>query len=1301
MTDAGDAIRIDPALWASSRAGARAGRGFRYQDAAGAWLATRIWASELDATRLVPEGVDDLTLHGGSAEIRVQAKARHDPRGRFTTAELAAILIKSAGTIDTGALRSGACRIVLLLERPPEALVANGWDGDLADETNTALLAPYLGDFVASSGLSLDELLAAVTLVAIDDPLDQCVSLIATRRDTADAIGRLIAHRLRYFVGEQADRNYRASVENPATVGATDVEAMVDAVIGLVDRDGLFPAIAAGLCEPVTFAPLATPYFYEGVDVAPGHVASGLVLDRSELVAEVAGGLQRQRRALITGPSGSGKSAAAWLLAYQTRHAIRWYRLRRAAPDQAHLLLELARTLEASPDRPVGFVLDDVGRDLSGTWEALASELRHQPGVLLLGTIREEDMFLIGNLSATAIARPVLDAELAERIWSALRADRELAFLHWREPFERSAGLLLEYGHLLTSGQRLQDTLDAQIRRRLVEARDHELAILQAVIPAARFGGAVETERTRARLGLSQGDFTRAMARLVDEHAVRVRDDGSIGGLHQIRSAGLYTALNQQLPRSLEIELCEMADVLRAQDFSIVLPQLVRALPDADAPLLDALAARAPTLAVAELAAIFHGLGLAACDRVAERWIAIAEDQGLELRHAGFAFSLALAGSSIDIPQLATLNSVIARFPEVEQRDLRAELLTRIGGLPDEIGASLENYHELAASLVPMPMLAPTPAFTALPAGDWTGVPLEQALSVVATVREFGVAPAERLLTLFGGTDHLLTRIHEEIAWVTRPILEQNDERALVVSSNVRFQGEPIHSNANDAVVAHCERLIAAVPTADIAASSMLGWDGNPAGFQGFPLAVKNIPRDNLPSPVRIAWNRAALRAIQSRTGPETESGRANALATAIKELATMLADAAELYCRGLPADTNFTKLLTIRALLNSFIDPPSGGSATQSARDQGDYSTSDQAFDFVFAVTKLAQDLIGRIERPILASVTAAKLHADAEALLSTDSWRWIETPPTEAIQSLAETLHDLDAILGDAHAAADASRGSRLLANRTSRNNRSRIRFGKDARERATRAAQQMSAQIRAALAARDMEALVASRPMDEADAPYWPRVDYAVLLPVGHLVDFMVAAEEFTEAVRHFPDIHRVTIVPVREGLAVAALAGVVHSTFLPMLDFAGKWSGHLPLPLLQESAAAALPEAFNVLLQISATLVNADRDLNAEEMRYAQQLVDSVRARLALLEHLRDTEFDEDIGAACLLIQEVLERVLRELNGDDSEHLSAEIARMGNGEPTEFTTRVITYRIGLLERDVIEALRRSVPTEARDP
>jgi energy-coupling factor transporter ATP-binding protein EcfA2 len=1293
-----EAILINPDLWATSRAGARAGRGFRFQDAAGAWLATRIWAGEIGATALVPEGVDDITLHGGPVEVRIQVKARHDPRGRFTTAELAAILAKSAGSVDIAALRSCSCRLVLLLERPAQDIAETGWDGSLADEAiNVALLEPHLRDFVASRGIAVHELLAAATLISIADPLDASVALICARRGSPDAVARLVAHRLRHLVGEYADQNYRAPADRPAIVSAADVEALADAVLALVDPAALFPAIAEGLCELVSFVPVETPFFYEGVDVAPGHVASGLVLERPDLVEDIAAGLQRQRCTLIAGPSGSGKSAAAWLFAYQNRHAIRWYRLRRAAPDQAHLLVQLARSLEASPERPVGFVLDDIGRDLSGIWEALASELRHESGVLLLGTIREEDLFLIGNLASTAVARPTLDAELAERIWSALREDRELAFLHWREPFELSEGLLLEFGHLLTSGQRLRETLDAQVRRRLVEARDDELAILQAVVPAARFGGAIEAERLRDRLGLSSAAYARALARLVDEHALRVGTDGSLGGLHQIRSAGLYEALGEHFPRQIETELSEMAEILRAQDFALVLPQLVRARPEADDALLDALAERAASFPISELAAVFHGLGLATCDRVAAGWSAIVEEEGLDPRHAGTAFSFGLIGSRFDIPQFAKLDAVSGRISEVQQRDLRTELLFRMGGLPDEVEVVLDDYHELAASLVPMPVMSPAPPFTALPAGDWMEVPLAQGLAVAATVREFGVELAERLLDRFGGTDHLLGRIHQEIAWITRPrIVNEND--ALVISSDVRFMGEPIHPNANDVVVAHCERLLAAAPRAVIADSSMLGWDGEPAGFKDHALAVKHIPRDNLPSPVRIAWNRAALRAIQSRNGPTTESGRANALANAIIELAEMLADAAELYCRGLRAEQRFEMLLSVRALLNSFIQPPSVGSGARSARDQGDYEIADRAFDFVTSVTKLAQDLAGGIERPILASIEAAKLRAAVEALLSADGWRWIDAPPADALRALSEILHDLDAVLGDAHAHPEAFRRSQLNAERTSRRHRARIRFGIDARERARQTAREMTAQISAALAAHDIEAIVVSRPMEDLSAPYWPRVDYAVLLSVGHLVDYMVLADNFTEVVRQFPDTHRVAIAPVREGSIVAGLAGVIYDSFLPMADFTEKWTGHVPLPFLNERAAAALAEALNVLLQVSAVFANSDRDLNDEELAYAQQMIDSVKGRLALLETLRDTEDDEDIGAACILVDEVLDRIRRELDGDPSERMSAEFARMGNGEQTDFTTRIIGHRIGLLERDILAAASSNVRADA---
>ena len=75
---------VDRELWIRTRAGARAGRGFRYQDAAAAWLAVQAWVGSAPWQVTIPEGVDDVTLHGTGLEWRVQIKSRHDPRGVFT-----------------------------------------------------------------------------------------------------------------------------------------------------------------------------------------------------------------------------------------------------------------------------------------------------------------------------------------------------------------------------------------------------------------------------------------------------------------------------------------------------------------------------------------------------------------------------------------------------------------------------------------------------------------------------------------------------------------------------------------------------------------------------------------------------------------------------------------------------------------------------------------------------------------------------------------------------------------------------------------------------------------------------------------------------------------------------------------------------------------------------------------------------------------------------------------------------------------------------------------------------------------
>ncbi|MBB5986575.1 hypothetical protein [Sphingobium lignivorans] len=1303
-----DTILIDPELWASTRAGARAGRGFRYQDVATALLAVQSW-SGAEWTSVIPEGVDDATLHGPARELRVQAKSRHDPRGMFSTVEVAAHIAKSVADVSAQDLLAGRVGLVLLLERPVDGIEATGLDATLGDDSGAAAaLSEHLTEVANALGISATDIMAATHLLVVPEPADAIVDLVVSRADCVPAAGRLVADRLRQRVGALADANYRAAAASPALLNSNDVQAVVDDVLALVDRDSVLSAISIGLCEPVSFAPLESPGFFDGVDVVPGHVGAGLVLDRPEVIAEVSRALQRRRSALVAGPSGSGKSACAWLAAHDSRHAVRWYRVRRAPPDQAHLLLDLAKAIEASADRPVGFVFDDLGRDLAGGWDAFQRAADGQPGILMLGTVREEDLYLINDLAGTPLVRPTLDEGLAQRIWTALRAERDLAFVSWREPYERSLGLMLEYVHLLTSGNRLQDTLDAQVRRRVREARDAELNVLAAVVEGARLGGSIDAKLLRDRLGLSAGDFDRALMRLVDEHAIRVVGDGTLTGLHEIRSAGLHDALARMTTRSRGDALDDLIAMLSPRSFAVVLPRLLADGGFTDGALLDAVATRAPSLSAPDIASLAYGLGLANCDRVAERWLVIAGEEGLEPKQASLPLSLAIAETTIDVPPFAKINAAINRRNELVMPDLRAGLLDRTGGLR-WLNPGLTDYHDLAASFAPIPFLDPEPPFELLPDLGTSDPTLDEILDLLSTTRTFGGGRAERVVDLFGGTEALLERIHMEKSWIMRPVL-RNEPEGLAVVSDVRYVDPVVQGEPNDVVVTHCGHLIAAAPFADLAVSTLVGWDGRPAGLANFPVAAKRIPRESLPSPVSVAWNRAILRAVQRRHASATESGRANALSVAIAELGDLLSDAAELHCRGAAAGKPAELMVAVRTLLNSFIEAGGTDLGGQSARDPGAADMNDELHSFVTSVTDLVRELgAGDIERPLIKAADVARLRATARTIRSAPDWRWLEEPPHEALDRLAGIFDDLDAVLGLAHGDRNAWRQLRLHAERSSRKNRTLPRFAADARRITEASSERVALAIRDALSADGRTARVVRRPADP-DALAWPRVEYLALVTVDSLATFMAEVDILTATCRAAASGHPIYIAPVREGMVVAMLAGLAASVdessigsvfpsgFVTDTSF-DRWIPHLPLPLLQERSSAAFHEVTATAVQLSSVMANADRPPNEKEMVYAQGLVDRMRARAAELGALRDAEPDEDLMLASEYVINLLQRLQRELDGvEDGETIAAETARLAFGEATEASLRGPIIRIGLVERDILASAQTNLSGEA---
>jgi hypothetical protein len=1234
---------------------------------------------------VVPEGVDDATLHSRGGEVRVQIKSKHDPRRTFRPAELAEYLIKSIETADVEELRAGTVAFVLLLERPADGIEATGFTSSLLEEPNAeALLSELLAETAKNKGIDSERVLALSHIVVAPNPADQIVDLVVERTGCVQAAGRLVADRLRLQVGAMADANYKAQAANPAALNANDVQGTVDDVLGITDPAALLAAVSAGLCEPVSFAPLENAAFYQGVDTAPGHVGAGLVLARPEIVAEVSSGLENKRAAIIAGPSGCGKSAAAWLTAYQSRHAVRWYRIKRLSQEQVHLLVSLLKAVEAGEDQPVGFVFDDLGRDLAQSWDELQRAVSDRPGVLLLGTVREEDLYLVPNVASTAFVRPLLDEVLASQLWVALNRDQDLHFANWREPFEQSRGLMLEYVHLLTSGERLQDTLFAQVRRRIREERDDELAILRAVVSATRLGGTVDQTRLRERLRIGSIAFDRALLRLVHEHALRVTSGGTLAGLHEVRSAALHEACCSLMPRPVPELVAELIDLLAPSSLASVLPRLsAEALVDDDT-LLGMLASRTESFTARELAHVHYGLGLVMCERVADRWLPIVEQEGIDLALAEISLMIALSGHSIDAPLFNKLNAAVARRHELAAPDLRARLLERHG--TSHLSPSLADYHELAAALAPIEFVVDPPRFDLLPEAPAEPIALDECLPILATVRAFGPDLARQAVERFGGTDALLTRIHEEIPWVLKPTLKHAED-GLVVSSDVRLVNQLPAHNPNDLIVEHCDRLLAAAPQADFAASTLLGWDGEPAGFGDFSLAQKRMPRSASPPAVTVAWNRAMMRAVQRRHAAATSTSRTNALASAIRELADMLADAAEAYCRGQPAKPDRDMMLKIRAWLNSFIQAPKTELGAGSALNAGEAKVNDDLQSFVTSITSLADELSsGIIDKPIFKRIDVAKLKEIALAARSSAEWRWIDDPPVGELVRLGAVLEDLHAVFGLAHGNEAAWRPLQLRAQRSSRHNRTLPRFAEEARAIHDRTAQTFAERLRETLSTFTPNVQVVTRPGDRESA-FWPGSEFLALIEVDHLMHYLQLGDPFIEAARDVISDQPVGMVAVRNGRVVSMLAISAGKPVFPIPDFPERWGSHLPLPLLQERSSAILANILEVVFTLSAVMANADRDPNSEEAAFAQELGDQIRDRVAVLERLRDSESDVDIQYACSQVLELLQRLQRELMGDElGGGIARDAANMLRGEASEFNQSVIILRVALVEWDL---------------
>lgn len=848
---------------ATSRAGSHAGRGFRYQDAAGVWLAIRCWANELPYGVVIPEGKDDYELSNTIDFALVQVKSRRDHLGPFPVAVAAGFIRELWARFENSASHTN---LILVLEHP----VAEGpvVDHFLAEHPALAIM---LQDDPQWSVLS------ALTQIWIaPNPFEAAVASIHCTMPCSDFAAQIHYGELLKQIAALADKNGLVRDGRFEGLGISDVEATLRRIEPALDMSGMESALRDGYCDVVDFlTPLNDPSFYQGVNTRPGHLAAGLVAERPNARHEVLSALESAGATLIVGLSGSGKSALMWETARASRHTTRWFEIRRGDAADVHLLIQFTRALRASPEAPVGFVFDDVGGRFSQLWNSLLKEVTVGSGILLLGSIREEDSFMLASRSRAREVRPLMEDTVAERIWCQLVEQGKTKWAGWREPWTKSGGLLLEYTHILTRGGRLKSILAEQIDQRLRESRDEELAVLSVTALAGAAGATIDVSRLPVVLGIERGALTRALRRLIDEHLVSTPVDGQLKGLHQLRSKTLFELCHTHLMQTPSRAVISTALTVNDDSLSNFVNYVFVHIPDAATSLIETLVTRLEKeLALVALNGCLLGLGLSHIETTLSNWIPKARVIGVEPTLITLAVMFVVAGQDVSIvPFPERLQKAMGELRVRSATDPRKMLLSALS--PDIINALVvradtQRLCAFMGTLVGMDVPDSIRSALSNLRPDFDAINLSDAAELLGVARlidpKIAIIWAEDDVR-----DRLLARITAEIPWTDEIDVEATPDGRFL-HSRIFHVAPTVQSDVHEEVVRLCELLLGLDPTSAVVTVDAIAADSLLSGLSEYPVATKRIPRENLPTKALPEWNKRWIATAAKLVGTESYS---------------------------------------------------------------------------------------------------------------------------------------------------------------------------------------------------------------------------------------------------------------------------------------------------------------------------------------------------------------------------------------------------------------------------------------------
>lgn len=1126
-------------------------------------------------------------------------------------------------------------------------------------------------------------------------PEDELIRLLATHLGTAEVVAEGLASDLYRLVADASARNASLSFAERRRISTTEVERRIFERLEAEDPSAIDQALTCGALEPVDFTtPVTEPDFYRGVKVKSGHVAAGLVMDRPGDTANVLNELRRRRHVLVAGPSGAGKSALVWLAAGAASGRKRWYQITGlASAADAEAILRFVRARRPTETSPIGLVFDEVDSTNSSLWDVLVRELRGIPSVCFLGSVREEDVNLIVNQSDTVFIRIVLSEGLAQQVWEKLFASDLTSWTHWREPFEQSDGLMLEYVHLLTEGRRLTTVIGEQIQRRERENRHDELAIIRSVAVLSAYGGEVVASRLFESLRLPPEAAQAALKRLIDEHLVREDSPGILGGLHRLRSRALVEASHDKSVFLSEETLWTSIRATTSETLPRVVQSiLARPIDETGTPPLSNLAnTLSRSTDIDQWVAILTGLGLGTIERHVAAFVSILDQRGVKRTHWSLASSASDPG--LDLPDLEgseqweQLRSAILDFRELPKQDLRSDCLALLpAGVSPPLSVGVEQTNGLLSSLMP------------ICGGDSIRVELRYELDalrdkdvrqlarLLSTAYCIDRDLAQSLVETLGGESVLFDLFHSQIPWTTPPRIDQGLKHGRTVRSDWYHVAEQHQQDPHEAVCEVCETLIALSPRSDAAASNAVDPTGRTVVVGTYSPWSKNIPRANLPPKTRVAWNVAFRQMLLARSGAYSLTVYASQMAVLVGRTEDVFRSLTEKWIKR----KRISNPSALRSEIASILD----------ALDSLAYTAPEEAPPTMTEPPgAAAEDTLGRLLSGVLGNLVgrlsqqetaratatfAGNLHGKACEHYRSHIWRTMSSPPLSELSNLSGRLRDVSFILYEmAHnARAEAIQGITAAARRAgvSEGVRAAAHY---CRGLAERRFEKRLRRVEGAFVGRGWKVRCVSRPIKEFDSPYWPAREVAILVDVEDLMKQWAPSIEALLSLgrEELKDDWPFRMVPVMNNQVLASLALRPSSHApLPDAEFAQEWAAFVGQPIHSSALLEKFKAATVACSEISAILrCRGTRDLHPEEEKVFSRAVavfESEHRAIATAAERTEAEHVE-------LALEYLERNWR--------RLVDEIESLKTGEPVGNPLCMAPYLAlaGAQDEDSIEA------------